>query len=81
MQFNSPDRISVTTRPYSRPHRGFSLVEIMIVVVIIGLMAGLVTYATTGYLEKAKRQRARCSSVVSFPEASVFHSSVIIAVR
>jgi general secretion pathway protein G len=31
----------------------------MIVVVIIGLMAGVVTYATTGYLEKAKRQRAR----------------------
>ena len=38
---------------------GFSLVEIMIVVVIIGLMAGLVTYATSGYLERAKRQRAR----------------------
>ena len=31
----------------------------MIVVVIIGLMAGLVTYATTGYLGRAKRQRAR----------------------
>jgi len=27
----------------------------------------------------ARRQRARCSSVVSFPEASVFHSSLIIA--
>jgi general secretion pathway protein G len=35
-------------------NRGFSLVEIM-----IGLMAGVVTYATTGYLERAKRQRAR----------------------
>ncbi len=43
-----------------RPDRpAFSLVEIMIVVVIIGLMAGLVTYATTGYLDRAKRQRAR----------------------
>jgi general secretion pathway protein G len=31
----------------------------MIVVVIIGLMAGIVTYATTGYLEKAKEKRAR----------------------
>ncbi len=39
--------------------RGFSLVEVMIVVVIIGLMAGVVTYATSGYLERAKRQRAR----------------------
>jgi len=38
---------------------GFSLIEVMIVVVIIGLMAGLVTYATAGYLDKAKRQRAR----------------------
>jgi len=31
----------------------------MIVIVIIGLMAGLVTYATAGYLDRAKRQRAR----------------------
>ena len=39
--------------------RAFSLVEVMIVVVIIGLMAGVVAYATAGYLEKAKKQRAR----------------------
>ena len=39
--------------------RGFSLIEVMIVVVIIGLMAGLITYATTGYLEKAKVKRAK----------------------
>ena len=38
--------------------RAFSLVEVMIVVVIIGLLAGVVTYATTGYLEKAKRKKA-----------------------
>src|SRR5438874_8391699 len=38
---------------------GFTLVEVMIVVVIIGLMAGVVTYATTGYLEKAKVKRAK----------------------
>src|SRR5205823_3846217 len=31
----------------------------MIVVVIIGLMAGIVTYATTGYLEKAKHNKAK----------------------
>ena len=48
------------------PHRrsfafspAFTLVEVMIVVVIIGLLAGVVTYATTGYLERAKRQKAR----------------------
>jgi general secretion pathway protein G len=38
---------------------GFSLIEIMIVVVIIGIMAGVVTYATTGYLQRAKKERAR----------------------
>jgi general secretion pathway protein G len=43
-------------------------VEVMIVVVIIGLMAGLVAYATTGYLERAKRQRAR-SDVATYSGA------------
>ncbi|HSZ54306.1 MAG TPA: prepilin-type N-terminal cleavage/methylation domain-containing protein, partial [Tepidisphaeraceae bacterium] len=47
---------------------GFSLIEIMIVIVIIGLMAGLVTVATTGYIERAKRQRAR-SDVATYSGA------------
>ena len=47
---------------------GFSLVEIMIVVVIIGLMAGLVTYATAGIMERAKRTRAR-SDIATFSGA------------
>lgn len=38
---------------------GFSLVEIMIVVVIIGLIAGAVAYTYSGYLDRAKRARAR----------------------
>lgn len=38
---------------------GFSLIEVMIVVVIIGLLAAVVTYATSGYLGRAKRERAR----------------------
>jgi general secretion pathway protein G len=41
-----------------RPRGAFSLVEIMIVVVIIGLLAGLVTFATTGIMERAKRKKA-----------------------
>ena len=49
----------VRSRRTSAGRRGFSLVEVMIVVVIIGLLAGVVTYATTGYLERAKRQKAR----------------------
>ena len=38
---------------------GFTLIEIMIVIVIIGLLAGVVTYSTVGYLEKAKEKKAR----------------------
>ena len=46
------------------PRRAFSLIEIMIVVVIIGLLAGIVTYATKEYLDRAKRQRARADIAV-----------------
>ena len=49
MSFNNP----------TRNRRAFSLIEVMIVVVIIGLLAGVVTYATSGYLSRAKRERAR----------------------
>jgi len=48
--------------------RAFSLIEIMIVVVIIGLMAGVVTLATTGYLERAKKERAR-SDIATYATA------------
>jgi len=48
--------------------RAFSLIEIMIVVVIIGLMAGVVTLATTGYLERAKKERAR-SDIATYSTA------------
>jgi general secretion pathway protein G len=39
--------------------RGFSLVEIMIVIVIIGLLATAVTYNVRNYLTKAKQNVAR----------------------
>jgi general secretion pathway protein G len=48
---------SFRLRPYSRT--GFSLVEIMVVVIIIGLLAGVVTFAVTNQLDKAKVRRAR----------------------
>src|SRR5437588_6646674 len=38
---------------------GFTLIELMIVVVISGLLAGLVTYSTVGYIERANRHKAR----------------------
>jgi general secretion pathway protein G len=44
--------------------RAFSLVEIMIVVVIIGLLASVVTYATKGYKERANRNKARADIAV-----------------
>ncbi|NBC11100.1 MAG: type II secretion system major pseudopilin GspG [Planctomycetes bacterium] len=39
--------------------RGFSLIEIMVVVVIIGLLAGAVAMRFTGTVDKAKLSRAR----------------------
>jgi len=42
-----------------RSRRGFSLVEIMIVIVIIGLLAGVVTINVRSYLTKAKQNVAR----------------------
>jgi general secretion pathway protein G len=39
--------------------RGFSLVEVMIVIVIMGLLAGVVTVNVRGYLTKAKQNTAR----------------------
>ena len=47
-----------TASAVGRP-RAFSLIEVMIVVVIIGLLAGIVTFATREYLERAKKHRAR----------------------
>jgi general secretion pathway protein G len=51
MQSNSPRRAAATA--------AFTLIEILIVVVIIGLLATAVTYSTVGHLEKAKEKKAR----------------------
>ena len=56
MRFNSTGPRSEVRGRGGR--QAFSLVEIMIVVVIIGLLAGLVTFATTGIMERAKRKKA-----------------------
>jgi general secretion pathway protein G len=53
--------------------RAFTLVEIMIVVVIIGLMAGIITYATTGMLDKAKHKRAITDIVTLAGAVDLFH--------
>lgn len=46
------------TRIPSRRRRGFSLVEIMVVLVIMGLLAGLVAVNVRAYLIKAKQKTA-----------------------
>lgn len=51
---------------------GFSLVEIMVVLVIIGLLAGVVTIGTRNYMVKAKANAARteiatiCSAIETY---------------
>lgn len=39
--------------------RGFSLIEVMVVVVIIGMLAGAVALKVTGYMDTAKTNRAK----------------------
>jgi general secretion pathway protein G len=39
--------------------RGFTLVELMVVIVIIGLLAGVVTFSVRGYLITSKQNVAR----------------------
>ena len=56
-----------------RFRRAFTLVEIMIVVVIIGLMATIITYATTGMLDKAKHKRAISDIVTLAGAVDLFH--------
>ncbi|MDB5324249.1 MAG: ral secretion pathway protein [Phycisphaerales bacterium] len=56
-----------------RARRAFTLVEIMIVVVIIGLMAGIITYATTGMLDKAKHKRAISDIVTLDGAVDLYH--------
>ena len=43
----------------ARARGGFSFIEVMIVVVIIGLLAGAVAIKVGDYVDKAKRNRAR----------------------
>jgi len=47
------------TSSHAPQRRGFSLIEIMVVIVILGLLATAVVLTVDGYLDKAKQNRAR----------------------
>ena len=46
-------------RPNSRLERGFTLIEIMVVIVILGILAGLVLPRFMGRTEEAKKVKAK----------------------
>lgn len=58
-----------------RCRKGFSLVEIMIVIVIIGLLAGLVTVNVRSYLAKAKQNSAKQEIATITKALETFYAS------
>jgi general secretion pathway protein G len=48
-----------TTSEIKKARRGFSLVELIVVMVILGMLAGLVAVRTRGYLISAKQNAAK----------------------
>ncbi|MEI7835331.1 MAG: type II secretion system protein GspG [Planctomycetota bacterium] len=54
-------------------NRGFSFIEIMVVVVIIGLLAGAVVVKVGGYMETAKTNRARSDIATIVDAVEAYH--------
>ena len=59
----------------ARRRNGFSLVEVMIVIVIIGLLAGVVTVNVRSYLVRAKRNTARQEIATIVKGLNTFYGS------
>jgi len=58
-----------------RSQRGLTLVEIMVVIVIIGILAGVVTVNVRGYLTKAKQNAARQEIATIVTALDTFYAS------
>jgi general secretion pathway protein G len=58
----------------SRRAAGFSLMEIMVVLVIIGMLAGLVTINVRGYMVRAKQNAARAEIATICQALETFYS-------
>ena len=66
MLFNRNSATERRSDEATKGRRGFTLIEIMIVVVILGLLAGVAVYSYPRFLDRAKRQKARADlSVIS----------------
>lgn len=58
----------------NKKRKGFSLVELMIVIVIIGLLASVVTINVRSYLTRAKQNTARQEIATIVTALSTFYS-------
>ncbi|MFT4514178.1 MAG: general secretion pathway protein G [Planctomycetota bacterium] len=56
---NAKNQSSLNSAPASAPQRGFTLVEIMVVIVILGLLATLVVPNIMGASDEAKETKAK----------------------
>lgn len=61
-------------RYISRRTSGFSLIEIMVVVVIIGLLAGAVTIGVGKYLDSAKKNRVKSDLATIVTEVKGYYA-------
>jgi len=56
-------------------HRAFSLIEVMVVVVIIGVLAGAVVVKVGDYVDRAKINRARSDVATIMTAVEAFYAS------